>query len=141
MRGLARYGAGVQVVAQGCQRVEAFAVGSKNTVSIDAKATTGAACSIKAQCEANLDCQTVFTGGYCAKGGCTNDQGCPPGTACVIDSTNGGLCLRRCETVRDCAVVTPQAVQGCENRTGASGACTSVCVWPLWNTEKKCGSS
>jgi len=142
-KGLAQYAQGVQTVAVGCQDNLTFKAGAKQELSIDVRATTGAACNGQPECENGLFCQKGegFSGGYCAKYPCGGDQDCPPGTHCVNDPDSGGLCLRACESPADCNTSPPQS-QDCVGRAGPSGAgCPTVCVYPLWNKTGKCGAN
>lgn len=141
VKGLTQYTKGIHTIAFGCQDNLTFSPGSLQDVAIDVKATTGAPCNAQPECEVNLICHKGqdFNGGYCAKLGCTGDQDCPPGSLCASDSTLGGICLRRCETQRDCTTSPFQLVQECVGRTGPTvKGCARVCVWPLWNKTNAC---
>jgi hypothetical protein len=143
VKGLALYASGVHSAAAGCQDNLTFKADTTTDVTVDVKATTGAACNSQPECEPALICHKGpdFNGGYCAKLGCAGDQDCPPGAVCASDGALGGICLRRCETQRDCTVDTAkgQLVQACEGRLGpTAGGCAEVCVYPLWNKSNKC---
>jgi hypothetical protein len=141
VKGLTQYSKGIHTIASGCQDNLTFAPGTLQEIAVDVKATTGAACNAQPECELNLVCHKGqdFNGGYCARLGCTGDQDCPPGSTCASDSTTGGICLRRCETQRDCTTSPFQLVQECVGRAGpTSKGCGRVCVWPLWNKANAC---
>lgn len=141
--GLRPYGSGVHTVALGCEHDLVFNAGANEPVSVDVKATAGRACGSEPDCVTNLTCHTgpEFVGGYCAKLGCSAETDCPPGTACAADTDSGGLCLRACDTVADCGVVSPQSTQECVGRVGPVAGCVSVCVWPTWNAASACTAS
>lgn len=141
VKGLSQYAKGIHTIAFGCQDNLTFSPGSLQDVAVDVKATTGAACNAQPECEPNLICHKGpdFNGGYCATLGCSGDQDCPPGSLCASDTATGGICLRRCETQRDCTTNPFQLVQECVGRSGPTAkGCGRVCVWPLWNKSNAC---
>ena len=146
IKGLAKYANKDQIVAHGCQDNVSFpsTVTAPQEVEIDVKATTGAACVDKAECELNLNClkDTGFKGGYCAKTNCSADKDCPPGSACVGSAAGQKLCARSCEGFGDCTVSTDtQDVQDCRSRPKPTGnTCSRICINPTWNAEaeKEC---
>jgi hypothetical protein len=147
VRGLAAKGSSAPTIARGCADRNdgeelTFKGGTTGEITVDIKATTGMACTRQADCEAGLSCGTgtYFKGGYCAKSPCTGDQVCPPGTACVTDSTSGGICLGLCSQYIDCNTEpSGHSVQDCVGRLGpTTGGCASVCVERLWNNANEC---
>jgi len=67
----------------------------------------GAECTDAAECELDddeveLECLTQFTGGYCGLEGCTGDQDCPEGSACVTHDDGNNYCFRVCVDKPDC---------------------------------------
>jgi hypothetical protein len=147
VQGLAKTPSGVYAVAHGCSATQPFVEHSSNFVDIDVRATVGSRCSSPEDCESGMVCLSGqgFVGGYCAVAGCTGEQECPPGSACVSEQSQGGLCLQRCSTIKDCSFRDAPAgedVLTCEGRTGPSvGECPRVCVSPLWNAQSCCPST
>ena len=68
----------------------------------------GAQCTADGECESadeeiELVCLTQFTGGYCGLEGCTEDAGCPEGSACfTYDGDGNNYCFRICQDKPDC---------------------------------------
>jgi len=65
---------------------------------------------IGAQCAASKDCTetgqvclTEFKGGYCGSKGCTADNDCPTGSACVTENGTN-FCFRVCADKTECNV-------------------------------------
>jgi hypothetical protein len=147
VQGLAKTPSGVHTVARGCSATQPFVEHSSNPVDIDVRATVGSRCSSPEDCESSMVCLSGqgFLGGYCAVAGCTGGQECPPGSACVSEQSQGGLCLQLCSTIKDCSFRDAPAgddVLTCEGRTGPSaGGCPGVCVSPLWNAQSCCPST
>jgi hypothetical protein len=140
IKGLSQTQKGPHVVARGCEDDLTFKEGSKNTLAVDVKATTGASCDMQSDCELTLICRSgpTLPGGYCARMPCSGDASCPPGTQCISDAAGGTtMCMRKCQTFKDCE--TTSGGQVCEGRQGPTGGgCAEVCVNPLWNKSTKC---
>lgn len=133
---------GTHAVVRGCQDNLIFAPGvTHQTLTIDAHATTGAACAAGEGCESGLECHQdpiFFPGGYCSKRGCGSDAECPPGAVCISDPSLGGLCARPCNATQDCTGAgTGTQLYTCEGRMGVA-ACQRVCIWPQYNPGGKC---
>jgi hypothetical protein len=67
----------------------------------------GAQCTADGECESadeeiELVCLTQFTGGYCGLEGCTEDAGCPEGSACVAHEDDNNYCFRVCQNKPEC---------------------------------------
>lgn len=61
----------------------------------------GAECTASAECdspdeEIELECLTLFAGGYCGLKDCTGDVDCPEGSACVTHTDGVNYCFRDC---------------------------------------------
>jgi hypothetical protein len=143
IKGLTQTQKGPHVVARGCEDDLTFKEGSKNTLDVDAKATTGASCDRQSDCELTLTCHRgpTLPGGYCARIPCSGDASCPPGTRCISDALGGTtMCMRTCQKDADCETTTGGQI--CEGRQGPTGGgCAEVCVNPLWNKTTKCTAS
>jgi hypothetical protein len=67
------------------------------------KRGVGAACSANLACtESGQSCLTQFKGGYCGVAECTNDAGCPAGSACVTHDDGKNYCFLLCTDKPDC---------------------------------------
>ena len=67
------------------------------------KRGVGAACTMAPDCtETGQSCLTQFKGGYCGVAGCTSDEGCPPGSACVTHDDGMNYCFLICNVKADC---------------------------------------
>ena len=67
----------------------------------------GAECTDSGECESadeevELVCLTQFTGGYCGLEGCTRDDECPEGSACVAHDDGKNYCFRLCQNRDEC---------------------------------------
>ena len=52
--------------------------------------------------ETGQSCLTQFKGGYCGVAGCTSDEECPPGSACVTHDDGMNYCFLICNVKADC---------------------------------------
>jgi hypothetical protein len=63
----------------------------------------GSDCAMSSDCtESGQSCLTQFKGGYCGVTGCTNDAGCPAGSACVMHDDGMSYCFLLCSVKADC---------------------------------------
>jgi len=63
----------------------------------------GAACAMTSECtESGQSCLTQFKGGYCGVSDCSNDAGCPAGSACVAHEDGKNYCFLLCTLKPDC---------------------------------------
>lgn len=125
---------GTHAVVRGCRDNVIFAQGATHqTITLEAVATTGLACTSQDQCEPGMQCiqdPVNFPGGYCSVAPCTSDAQCPPGGVCIIDAARGNLCARPCNATTDCGGSgSGTQLYNCEGRNGPEG-CKRVCVWP-----------
>lgn len=90
----------------------------------------GAECQSNADCtEANQVCLTNFKGGYCGVAGCTVDEDCPGGSACVTHTDAVNYCFLVCTAKDQCNV----------NRTAANESnCSSSITWADEDQGKAC---
>jgi hypothetical protein len=71
------------------------------------KRGVGAACSADQPCtEAGQTCLD-FKGGYCGVADCTNNAGCPQGSACVAHDDGRNYCFLVCVDKPQCNVTRP----------------------------------
>lgn len=75
-----------------------------------------------------LTCLTAFKGGYCGLQGCTKDEECPVGAACVAES-GANYCFRTCVDKSEC-----NANRTVDNEANCVGSVTHVGV----STAKAC---
>ena len=141
-RGLAPWtGIGTFTVGRACRDNVRLDGGKTHSLPLDVRATTGARCITDADCKPHLSCHQGlgYGSGYCAFKGCSRGGSCPPGSVCIPHEATGGLCMRRCRSIQDCAVV-PTDAQDCEGRKGSdtSEACSRVCVHSLWEKDLCC---
>jgi hypothetical protein len=65
----------------------------------------GAACTKNEDCtETGQSCLMQFKGGYCGITGCTMDENCPAGSACVTHDDGTNYCFLVCSVKPDCNV-------------------------------------
>jgi len=133
--GLANDDRGVFTIGRGCADNQAFPDGSRPSVTIDVRATSGAPCTGASDCEQGITCNqgADFPQGYCGQTSCVADTDCPPATHCVADPATGGLCAQACTAKTDC-----RGSLDCVRRVGGNSACVQVCVFPLWNAVSGC---
>src|SRR6478752_3831827 len=85
------------------------ACGSDETRSEAQKRGVGAACNADLPCtEAGQTCLD-FKGGYCGVADCTNDAGCPQGSACVAHDDGRNYCFLVCSEKAECNLTRPAA--------------------------------
>lgn len=94
---------------------------------------------IGASCAKNEDCaekgQTclAFKGGYCGVADCTDNTGCPSGSACVTHSDAKNYCFRVCAEKVECNANRPvESEANCSSNATlvANDKATKVCVPP-----------
>lgn len=86
-----------------------FGCGASSSTEAD-RIGVGAECDESAECESAdedlmLECLTEFTGGYCGLEGCTGDEDCPEGSACVTQGDGAEAvnhCFRVCRDKPEC---------------------------------------
>ncbi|MBT9560890.1 MAG: hypothetical protein IV100_33000 [Myxococcales bacterium] len=110
---------------------------SLTTLSCDTGGSTeadrrgvGAECTVNTDCtEANQTCLTNFKGGYCGVKSCTNDAGCPDGSACVTHTDGTNYCFLVCDTKSNCNI----------NRSAANESnCSGSITWADTDQGKAC---
>ena len=62
----------------------------------------GASCASNAECPETASQCLSFKGGYCGLAGCSDDEGCPEGSACVQHTDGQRYCFRVCVDKVDC---------------------------------------
>lgn len=99
------------------------------------QAGIAAKCSTTSDCakvgDTQLTCLTGFKGGYCGLSGCTKDEDCVTGSACVKENGTN-YCFRVCTDKPECnANRTADAEANCSANVERVGASTAkVCVPP-----------
>jgi hypothetical protein len=98
-----------------------------------------AECAKDADCpkvgDLQLTCLTAFKGGYCGLQGCTKDEECPTGAACIAQG-GANYCFRTCVDKPECNVNrTVDNEANCVGSVTHVGASTAkACVPPSSGT-------
>jgi hypothetical protein len=67
----------------------------------------GAACSSDAECPESASSCLAFKGGYCGLMGCTANENCPSGSACVRHDDGLNYCFLICRDKPQCNLYRP----------------------------------
>jgi hypothetical protein len=85
------------------------ACGSDENGSEAQKHGVGAACNADQPCTEPGQTCLDFKGGYCGVADCTNNAGCPQGSACVAHDDGRNYCFLVCGDKAECNLTRPPA--------------------------------